>query len=95
MELDQRALVVDQMINGKVTTVPFAASTVHGSSAVLTSKLGQTPNIVTKWNPLLLPNIVIMWQRVWIWVWASYRDRKISDFLWRLLHQALPLTPIL
>lgn len=89
MELDQGKLVIDQLVNGKVVTVPFAKSSVRGSSALLTKQIASAPSLSARWKPLM--PLAIRWVAVWLWVWAAYRDLKVADFLWRLFHQALPL----
>jgi hypothetical protein len=89
VELDQQQLVVNQLINGKIKTVPLAKSTVRGTNGLLTSSKATTPSLSARWSPMV--PFEINWMAVWLWVWAAYRDRKVCDFLWRLFHHALPL----
>jgi hypothetical protein len=66
--------------------------TVQGCTSAL-SKADQydpTPSLLTRWSPLL-DGWVPHWPSVFRWVWHKWRDRKINDKLWLILHDGLRL----
>jgi hypothetical protein len=103
--MDPSLLVIDQItFASKVTQTPLLKLTVRGSCLALTALSSEIPQMAS-WNADLQPYFPQQqqhqqqhhqqhqsrWRRVWTWVWASHRDRKVCDFLWRLLHRSLNL----
>ena len=72
---------------------PLLSSSVSATRAALTAaKAPPTPDLAY-WRTALggsLPSV----HRIWSWVWASYRQPKVRDLLWRLLHRRLPLQSV-
>lgn len=91
-EVDERRLVIDQRQGSKTTAVPLLTGfTVRGTTSALTSSTAKQRNFSALWLQDLHRDDTVPWRRVWAWVWARYRDLKVSDFLWLLLNRALPL----
>ena len=87
VDYDTKVLHIDQFFNGKIVRTPLSASTVRGCCAALAHS--QAKPATDRWSDTLPGNI--NWRRIWKWVWSTYRDRKVCDFLWRLLHKGLYL----
>ena len=62
--------------------------TVRNTTAALVHKQAELPTLHVTW-PTMPVNY--NWRRVWMWVWALYRDKKVSSFLWRAVHCKLQL----
>jgi hypothetical protein len=85
LELLPSKIVIAQHYKRIVT--PILSSSVHGSCAALTALVARAPTFPS-WTNDLAP-YRIPWRRVWRWVWVPYRDRKVGNFFWRLLHRSL------
>jgi hypothetical protein len=88
LEIDTDCLSVDQCVNNKLTPLPLTKTTVKGTRSALTAQIASIPSW-TKWPNNI--SKIIGKNKTWRWVWSSYRDRRVSDFLWRLLHKSLYL----
>jgi hypothetical protein len=84
--LDGDQLLIDQIDTNKTIRKPLLSSSVHGSSQALTALRAKRPTF-SKWDAAITGKVNE--RRVWSWIWASYRNRKVSDFLWRTVHQCL------
>ena len=90
LELDPRTLAIDQLSNAHhIYKVPFLDSTVRGSCAALTSLKWKTSLPV--WTADMIPGTTIHWSRTWKWIWIPFRERRVNDFLWRLIRRSLSL----
>jgi hypothetical protein len=90
LELDPALLSVDQLVGTRMTRVPLLKTTVRGCAKALTATKASTPNF-SVWDTHLLQTTPIRWKRIINWIWSPHRDRKINDWLWKLIHRALPL----
>jgi hypothetical protein len=81
--LSDEDIFINQSIRNKIVSVPISQMTVRNTTIALVPVVKPT---FRSWNMT-----TVNWRRVWMWVWASYRDKKVSSFLWRLSHRALSL----
>jgi len=68
---------------------------VRGSTLALSSSLLKPPSPSHFWTTLCHPLLPPSQRIVWNWVWSPLRERKINDFIWKLLHNSLPLGSII
>jgi len=86
LELDEN-IFINQYIHNEMVLTPLTHITVRDTTAALVQKELEIPSLHNTW-PLMPVN---RWRRVWMWVWASYRDKKVASFLWRAVHCRLYL----
>jgi exonuclease III len=91
IDVDERRLIVDQRRGSRTTKLPLDKLTVRGTTTLLNHLQAKRRNFTALWLQDLDRDDTIPWRRVWAWVWAPYRDRKVADHLWRLLNRSLAL----
>ncbi len=68
------------------TRAPILDITVRETTAALTALKTIPVDFAAKW-----PGITVAWKRVLRWIWAPLRDRRVNDFLFKIIHRKLPL----
>jgi hypothetical protein len=79
-------LTIDQISDGKVARTPVTSLSARSTTAALQQKRSAPVDLSLKWPSLVLP-----WKRVYRWVWSPYRDKRVNDFLFKIMHRKLPV----
>jgi hypothetical protein len=78
LDIDATALTLKQLSQHQSVSVRLLDTTVSGTRGALTDLIAKPSTAKALW-PNVDPNL--NWRRVWTWIWASFRDRKVSDFI--------------
>jgi len=81
-------LLIDQLVGAHVTEAPLLSSTVARSRGALQAAAAITPTF-ERWT--LAPGRPPPWRRIIKAIRHRSLDRKVTDFLWKILHRALPV----
>jgi hypothetical protein len=82
-------ITINQLIEKKIKRVPIAELSINSTTKALTHMKQQLPNFDAKWLGII--DIHPSWKRVIKWTWCCNRNRKLNDFLLKLLHRRLPV----
>jgi hypothetical protein len=88
LEYKIEMISINHCVGNKEFTLKLADSTVKGTRSFLTHSKAKPSTAPQLWNGVVRPE---QWRKIWRWVWMRYRNRKVSDFLWKLFNKALYL----
>jgi hypothetical protein len=82
-------ITINQLIDKKLQRVSIGDLTINSTTKALTSLKHTVPDFDRKWTGILRHHP--SWKRVLKWVWCRNRNRKVNDFLFKVLHRRLPV----
>jgi hypothetical protein len=79
-------LHIDQLVSARIVSTPVTDITVNATTKALTAIKATPPEFAPKWQRIVPPR---NWSRIVRWIWSRNRNRKVSDFLYKLFNRRL------